>query len=105
MKEVARLFQAFADKSSLERVSMKAITLIQTLLLQKPSKKSKIKDHISHLKRRLDLWSSGDIQQLLDKGRCIQARMISRIAPSKNDVDEILDGTGEGSECPELSFS
>ena len=87
MKEVARLFQAFADKSSLERVSMKAITLIQTLLLQKPSKKSKIKDHISHLKRRLDLWSSGDIQQLLDKGRCIQARMISRIAPSKNDID------------------
>ena len=48
-------------------------------------------------------WSSGDIQQLLDEGRCIQARMISRIAPSKNDVDEILDGTGEGSECPELS--
>ena len=50
-------------------------------------------------------WSSGDIQQLLDEGQCIQARMISRIAPSKNDVDEILDGTGEGSECPELSFS
>ena len=46
MKEVARLFQPFADKSSLERVSMKAITLIQTLLLQKPSKKSKMKDHI-----------------------------------------------------------
>ena len=66
---------------------MKAITLIQTLLLQKPSKKSKTKDHISHLKRRLDLWSSGDIQQLLDEGRCIQARMISRIAPRKNDVD------------------
>ena len=87
VKEVARLFQAFADKSSLERVSMKAITLIQTLLLQKPSKKSKTKDHISHLKRRLDLWSSGDIQQLLDEGRCIQARMISRIAPRKNDVD------------------
>ena len=50
VKEVAHLFQAFADKSSLERVSMKAITLIQTLLLQKPSKKSKTKDHISHLK-------------------------------------------------------
>ena len=87
VKEVASLFQAFADKSSLERVSMKAITLIQTLLLQKPSKKSKTKDHISHLKRRLDLWSSGDVQQLLDEGRCIQARMISRMAPSKNDID------------------
>ena len=87
VKEIARLFQAFADGSSLERVSMKAITLVQTLLLQKPSRRSKTKEHVCHLKRRLDLWSKGDIQQLLDEGRCIQARLISRLAPGKNDVD------------------
>jgi hypothetical protein len=85
VKEIARLFQAFADGSSLERVSMKAITLVQTLLLQKPSRRSKTKEHVCHLKRRLDLWSNGDIQQLLDEGRCIQARLISRLAPGKND--------------------
>ena len=53
-----------SDGSSLERVSMKAITLVQTLLLQKPSRRSKTKEHVCHLKRRLDLWSKGDIQQL-----------------------------------------
>ena len=47
VKEITRLFQAFADGSSLECVSMKAITLIQILLLQKPSKRSKTKEHIS----------------------------------------------------------
>ena len=66
---------------------MKAITLIQILLLQKLSKKSKTKEHICHLKQRLDLWSNGDFQQLLDEGRCIQARLISRIAPGKVKID------------------
>ena len=66
---------------------MKAITLIQILLLQKPSKRSKTKEHIGHLKRRLDLWSKGDIQQLLEEGRCIQARLIYLTAPGKNEVD------------------
>ena len=87
VKEVARLFRAFADGSSLDRVCMKAITLIQTLLLQKPSIRSKTKDHICHLKRRLDLWYSGDIQQLLNEGRSIQTRMISRVFTEKNDID------------------
>ena len=87
VKEVARLFQAFADGSSLERISMKAITLVQILLLQKPGKRSKTKDHICHLKRRLDLWHNGDIRELLDEGRSIQARLISRKAKGKNDID------------------
>ena len=87
VKEVARLFQAFADGSSLECICMKAITLIQSLLLQKPSKRSKTKVHICHLKRRLALWSNGDFQELLNEGRCIQTRLISRMAPSKNTVD------------------
>ena len=45
VKEIARLFQAFADNSSLQRVSMKAISVIQLLLLQKPSKRSKTNRH------------------------------------------------------------
>ena len=87
VNEIARLFQAFADGSSLECVSMKAITLLQTLLLQKPSKKSKTKDHIALLKRRLDLWKDGDFQQLADESRTIQKRLLSRTAPSQSSVD------------------
>ena len=87
VKEVARLLQAFEDGSSLERISMKAISLMQILLLQTPSKRSKTKEHISHLKRRLDLWHNGDLKLLLEEGQCIQNRMISRKFPAKNNVD------------------
>ena len=66
---------------------MKTVTLIQILLLQKPSKRSKTKDHICHLKHQLDLWSNGHIKQLLDEGRCIQARMLSHALPVKKGVD------------------
>ena len=106
MKELTRLFQAFADGSSLEHVCMKAITLIQILLLQKPSKRSKTKDNICHLKRRLDIWSNGDILQLLDEGRCIQTRMLSRLATGKSKIDSHIFRSlmGQGKIKSALSF-
>ena len=70
--ELARLLQAYADSSSLECIAMKAITIAQVLLLQKPSRSSKSKDHAAHLQRRLELWREGDIPSLLEEGRCIQ---------------------------------
>ena len=54
---------------------MKASTILQILLLQKPSRTSKSKDHVTHLQRRLDLCHKGDIQILLDEGRCIQKHL------------------------------
>ena len=85
--EMARLFQAFADGSCLERISMKAITLLQVLLLQKPSKKSKTKDHVNHLKRRLVLWNNGQFTELADEVRSIQKRLISNLGNGLNKVD------------------
>ena len=75
VSELARLFQAYADSSSLECIAMKAITVIQIVLLQKPSRTSKSKDHVKHLQRRLDLWLQGDLETLLDEGKCIQNRL------------------------------
>ena len=70
-QEVAHLLQAFADGSSLECVCMKAIVILQVLILQKPSR-SKTREHISHLKRRMDLWKAGNLNGILSEGRCIQ---------------------------------
>ena len=41
VKELARLFQAFADGGPMERISMKAITVFQILMLQKSSRSSR----------------------------------------------------------------
>lgn len=51
---------------------MKATTVMWIILPQKPSRTSKTKNHVSHLQRQMELWLEGDIQALLDEGRCIQ---------------------------------
>ena len=75
VQELARLLQAFADGSSLECVSMKAVIILQALVLQKPSRTSKTRDHISHLKRRMELWKAGNLNEILLEGRCIQKHL------------------------------
>ena len=85
VSELARLFQANADTSSLECIALKATTVMQILLLQKPSRTSKTKDHVMHLQRRMNIWLNGDIQSLLDKGNCIQMRLCRSSPPSNND--------------------
>ena len=84
--ETSRLLQAFADGSALQCIALKASLVMQTLLLQKPSQKSKARDHVSHLKRRLEMWKEGNIQALLQEGRCIQRYLTKRPRPSDDEA-------------------
>ena len=52
------------------------------LLLQKPARKSKAKDHITYLER-LETWQEGDLNELLREGRTIQQRL-SKASPPFN---------------------
>jgi len=72
VKELARLYQAFADNTALSSIALMACSVIQPLLLQKPHKHSKAKDHSVHLLRRLELWNQGSFYVLINEGRCIQ---------------------------------
>ncbi len=56
----------------MESVCMKAIAILQVLVLQKPSHTSKSRDHARHLKRRMDIWKAGNLEEILLEGRCIQ---------------------------------
>ena len=44
-------------------------------VLQKPSKTSKSKDHVSCIERRLHLWMDGNLNDLVLEGRAIQQRL------------------------------
>ena len=68
ISEIARLFRAFAEKSALESVAMKAVTVLAILALQKPFQTSKTKDHVSCLVRRLVLWKDGNLNDLVLEG-------------------------------------
>ena len=74
---MARLYQSYADVNPLERVALKACSVMQYLLLQKPHAKSKTKEHVSHLARRMKLWSQGDVDALPYEGKCIQKHLTS----------------------------
>ena len=56
-------------------MALYASMIMPSLLLQKPPGRSQSRDLINHLKRRLSLWSTGDVESLLLEGRSIQARL------------------------------
>ena len=85
VSELVRLFKAFATSSALESVALKAATLMPILLLQMPARKSKAKDHITYLERRLETWQEGDLNELLREGRTIQQRLSKASPPFKKE--------------------
>ena len=78
MRELSRLFRAFADSLAMECVALKAAMVLPALLLQRPHVKSKAKDHSTHLERRLKLWEKGDINSLVIEARTIQRQREKR---------------------------
>ena len=60
--------------------------IMPALLLQKPSPKSKSKDHADALKRRLHLWEKGDFLELLQECQTLQNRLKSGSPPRSDEA-------------------
>ena len=59
----------------MESVALTMVMIMAPLLLQKPSQKSKCKDHIKYLAKRLEWWKNGELDLLLREGEAIQQRL------------------------------
>ena len=66
-----------------QHVALKAAIVLLAVGLQKPSQKSKAKEHQERLGKRLDQWNRGEIGSLLREGRAIQRRLINSHRQSK----------------------
>jgi len=86
--ELTRLFNAFALKSNLEAIALKAAMTLPSLMLQKAHAKSKTHEHNSCLRHRLSLWEKGDISNLLKEGRTLQKSLASSQPPKRDTVDD-----------------
>ena len=75
IQELTRLINAWTYNSPVGIIAIKAVHLMPSLLLQKPSKRSKSKDHVKALERRLDLWKKGEIESLVFEAETIQKRL------------------------------
>jgi hypothetical protein len=86
VQEVARLNWAFASRSPLESIAQKAEMVMTPLLLQRSHRKSKPKEDLACLKRRLILWQNGDINSLLKECTTIQTRLQTSEARDSDDT-------------------
>ncbi len=73
VRELTRLLESFTQHSAQEAISICAAMTLPQLLLQKTHAKSKSKENVDALKRRLLTWREGDLQALLREGRAIQS--------------------------------
>ena len=83
--ELARLFLVYAEGTTLESIALTAAMTMPSLLLQKPHRSSKVKEHIHCLECRLKLWTEGDLNGLLREGRTIQRRLPNLPRDPKSD--------------------
>ena len=63
------------NRSKMQSIALKEAIVLLAVGLQKPSQKSKAKDHQEFLAKRLVLWNEGEIDKLLREGRMIQKRL------------------------------
>ena len=78
---------SWIDNSPLKSIAFKAIMVMPALLLQKPSKTSKSKDHSEALLRRLKEWEKGNLLELLNEGETIQKNF--KTGYSKKSITDI----------------
>ena len=76
--ELARLFRAAGKGSLLEGIALKAAFTLCSLVLQKPPRNSKNKDHISCLERRMNKWKDGDLNDLVLEGILFSTVLLER---------------------------
>ena len=85
VRELARLIRTLAEDSALAPVAMTAIMTMPHLLLQKPTPKSRSKDHVLHLDRRLIMWRAGNIEGLMEESRAILVRLVTQHSRNESD--------------------
>ena len=72
INELARLIRLFTTPTKWTRLALAKVHIFIPLMLQKPSPKSKAKDHTKYLDQRLKWWKAGDLKSILAEDREIQ---------------------------------
>ena len=91
--EITRLIQGFTNATSLRPVSWKAVVVACHVLLQRPHGSKLMANYSDHLRRRLTMWKSGHMDDLLSEGQCLQDRLEPRAQSSSDSNNEKSDIT------------
>ena len=96
----------FNTDSCFKGIAFKVLSILPGLLLQKPSQKSKTKEHTKLLGERLKYWEEGKINDLWKETKTIQSKLsASRQQKSDKDITRIFSKLMfEGKVGPALKF-
>ena len=61
INEISFWLKQINGKTNLRTIAIKAFMVLPALVLQKPSVKSKVKDHRARMEKRMDAWRKGDL--------------------------------------------
>ena len=75
--EISRLLNLLTRNTPLKNIVLKAVHVKPALLLQKPGKTLKMKDHLKALEKRLRFWKEQNITELVNESKTIQDRLPS----------------------------
>ena len=87
--EMTSQIKLFTTTSPLKPVALTCLMIMSQLLLQKPSRDSKAKDHSIALNKRLDLWNQSNLQQLVNESRTIQNRLPTNREKTKEEIQSL----------------
>ena len=71
------LNQFNTSDSKLNSISLKTFMVLPSLILQKPSSRSKTKEHSECILRRLEMWRNGDLNMLMREVNTIQRKLVT----------------------------
>ena len=87
--ELSSWLNKFNNDSAYQSITLKACMTLPSLLLQKPSKKWKAKEHSLKLSQRLILWREGNIMALLREGKAIQKHP-QKQSRSREEIEKVF---------------
>ena len=88
VQEMTRLIDLWKNKSPIfESIALKLLMILSALLLQKPSHKSKSKQHAEYLGKRMIWWKNGEFDKLMDEARAVQSRIKTNTSKSRTTQD------------------
>lgn len=91
IEELTFWLKQFNSSSDLNSIALKVFMVLPSLILQKPSATSKVKEHSAAIDRRLALWRSGDLNLLMKEVKFIQKKFVtSRKVRSIDDISKVF---------------
>ena len=79
VQELAKLLKAFMDSGGRNVKAIYSFHVLPTLMLQKPTHNCSYQEASRHLRRRWELWTSGDLTSLMEEGKSMQKQSKLRV--------------------------